>query len=111
MTHRSAGQMSEPSRAALAAAPAETRRVVAPNAGARQPRRRLCLGRVARLPHHQAPLDQLDDDLGGRLVVRAPGGVARHLGSGGPVAIEGMAVLLAWLVLYHMYRERIFLRI
>jgi predicted acyltransferase len=39
------------------------------------------------------------------------GGLARHLGEAGPVAIEFTAVLLAWLVLYHLYRQRVFLRI
>jgi hypothetical protein len=39
------------------------------------------------------------------------GGLARHLGEAGPVAIEFTAVLLAWLVLYHLYRQKIFLRI
>jgi predicted acyltransferase len=39
------------------------------------------------------------------------GGLAGHLGAAGPVAIEFTAVLLAWLVLYHLYRQKIFLRI
>jgi predicted acyltransferase len=39
------------------------------------------------------------------------GGLARHLGAAGPVAIAFTTVLLAWLVVYHLYRQRIFLRI
>jgi predicted acyltransferase len=39
------------------------------------------------------------------------GGLARHLGAAGPVVIAFSAVLLAWLVLFHLYRQRIFLRI
>jgi predicted acyltransferase len=39
------------------------------------------------------------------------GGLAGHLGPAGPVAIEFTAVLLAWLILFHLYRQRIFLRI
>jgi predicted acyltransferase len=39
------------------------------------------------------------------------GGLARHLGAGGPVLIAFSSVLLMWLVLYHLYRQRIFLRI
>jgi predicted acyltransferase len=39
------------------------------------------------------------------------GGLARHLGSAGPLAISFTTVLQVWLVLYHLYRHRIFLRI
>jgi predicted acyltransferase len=39
------------------------------------------------------------------------GGMARHLGAAGPVVIALGAVLLMWLVLYHLYRQKIFLRI
>ncbi|MEX2306015.1 MAG: DUF5009 domain-containing protein [Pirellulales bacterium] len=39
------------------------------------------------------------------------GGLARHLDRGGPVLIEFTAVLLIWLVAYHMYRHRIFVRV
>jgi predicted acyltransferase len=39
------------------------------------------------------------------------GGLARHLGSAGPLAISFTTILLVWLVLYHLYRQRIFLRI
>lgn len=39
------------------------------------------------------------------------GGLAGHLGAAGPVAIEFTAVMLAWLLVYHLYRQRIFLRI
>lgn len=39
------------------------------------------------------------------------GGLARHFGAAGPVVIAFTAVLLAWLLLYHLYRQRIFLRI
>ena len=46
-------------------------------------------------------------DISNRLV----GGLAGHLAAAGPVLVSFTAVLLAWLVLYHMYRQRIFLRI
>lgn len=46
-------------------------------------------------------------DISERLV----GGAASHLGAVGPFAIEFTAVLLAWLLLYHLYRYKIFLRI
>jgi predicted acyltransferase len=39
------------------------------------------------------------------------GGLAAHLGSGGPVLVTFTAVLLAWLVVYHLYRQRIFVRV
>jgi predicted acyltransferase len=39
------------------------------------------------------------------------GGLARHLGPAGPVAIAFTTVALVWLLLYHLYRQRIFLRI
>jgi predicted acyltransferase len=39
------------------------------------------------------------------------GGLAAHLGPAGPVLIAFTAVLLAWLLLYHLYRQKIFLRI
>jgi predicted acyltransferase len=39
------------------------------------------------------------------------GGLASHLGRGGPALIELTTVALVWLPLYHMYRQRIFLRI
>jgi len=40
------------------------------------------------------------------------GGLARHLGSvGGPFAIAATSFLLVWILLYHLYRQRIFLRI
>jgi predicted acyltransferase len=39
------------------------------------------------------------------------GGLGRHLGRGGPVFVELASMMLAWLVLYHLYRQRIFLRI
>jgi predicted acyltransferase len=39
------------------------------------------------------------------------GGLARHLGAAGPVLIAFTAVLLAWLLVYHLYRQKIFLRI
>src|SRR5262249_37422014 len=39
------------------------------------------------------------------------GGVARHLGAAGPFALALTTVLLVWLVLYHLYRHKIFLRI
>ncbi len=39
------------------------------------------------------------------------GGLARHLGSAGPFAIALTTVLLVWLLLYHLYRQKIFLRI
>jgi predicted acyltransferase len=39
------------------------------------------------------------------------GGLARHLGTAGPFAISLTAVFLMWLLLYHLYRQKIFLRI
>jgi predicted acyltransferase len=39
------------------------------------------------------------------------GGLARHMYSGGPVLIEFTAVLLIWLAAWHMYRQRIFVRV
>jgi predicted acyltransferase len=39
------------------------------------------------------------------------GGLAGHLGAAGPVVVAFTAVLLAWLLLYHLYRQRVFLRI
>jgi predicted acyltransferase len=39
------------------------------------------------------------------------GGLASHVGDAGPVLIQLATVLLAWLVVYHMYRQRIFVRI
>jgi predicted acyltransferase len=39
------------------------------------------------------------------------GGLARHMYRGGPILIECTAVLLIWLVAWHMYRQRIFVRV
>jgi predicted acyltransferase len=39
------------------------------------------------------------------------GGAASHAGSAGPLIVQFTAVLLAWLMLYHLYRQKIFLRI
>jgi predicted acyltransferase len=39
------------------------------------------------------------------------GGAASHAGTAGPLIIQFTAMLLAWLFLYHLYRQRIFLRI
>jgi predicted acyltransferase len=39
------------------------------------------------------------------------GGLANHLGSAGPFLIELTAVTLWWLILYDLYRRRIFIRI
>ncbi len=40
------------------------------------------------------------------------GGAARHLGSNaGALVVEATTVLLVWLLLYHLYRQKIFLRI
>lgn len=39
------------------------------------------------------------------------GGLAEHLGRAGPFAIHFTAVLIVWLLLYHMFRQRIFLRL
>jgi predicted acyltransferase len=39
------------------------------------------------------------------------GGLAGHVAAAGPLLIQFTAVLLAWLLLYHLYRQRIFLRI
>ena len=39
------------------------------------------------------------------------GGLARHMYRGGPILIEFTAVLLIWLAAWHMYRQRIFVRV
>lgn len=39
------------------------------------------------------------------------GGAASHVGAAGPLIVQFTAVLLAWLLLYHLYRHKIFLRI
>jgi predicted acyltransferase len=39
------------------------------------------------------------------------GGLARHLGTAGPALVELTSVLLVWMLLYHLYRQKIFLRI
>ncbi len=39
------------------------------------------------------------------------GGLASHLGPAGPFAIAFTTVLLVWLLLYHLHRHKIFLRI
>jgi predicted acyltransferase len=39
------------------------------------------------------------------------GGAARHAGAAEQLTVQFTAVLLAWLLLYHLYRQRIFLRI
>jgi predicted acyltransferase len=39
------------------------------------------------------------------------GSLASHLGRGGPALVEFGTVALVWLLLYHMYRQKIFLRI
>jgi predicted acyltransferase len=39
------------------------------------------------------------------------GGAARHAGSAGPAIVELTAMMLAWLLLYHLYRQKIFVRI
>jgi predicted acyltransferase len=39
------------------------------------------------------------------------GGLARHMYRGGPLLIQFSAVLLIWLVAWHMYRHRIFVRV
>jgi predicted acyltransferase len=39
------------------------------------------------------------------------GGLSRHLGAAGPFAVWLTTVLIVWLLLYHMYRRKIFLRI
>jgi predicted acyltransferase len=39
------------------------------------------------------------------------GGAASHAGTAGPLIVQSMAMLLTWLLLYHLYRQRIFLRI
>src|SRR4051794_5454812 len=39
------------------------------------------------------------------------GGFASHLGQAGPVVLALTSVLLVWLLLYHLYRHKIFLRI
>lgn len=39
------------------------------------------------------------------------GGLARHLGAGGPFLLALASVTLVWLLLYHLYRHKIFVRI
>jgi predicted acyltransferase len=39
------------------------------------------------------------------------GGLAAHFGAFGPVIVTFTAALLAWLVVYHLYRQKIFLRV
>jgi predicted acyltransferase len=39
------------------------------------------------------------------------GGLAEHLGAAGPLVIAFTTFMLVWLLLYHLYRQRIFLRI
>ena len=39
------------------------------------------------------------------------GGAASHAGTAGPLIVQATAMLLTWLFLYHLYRQRIFLRI
>jgi predicted acyltransferase len=39
------------------------------------------------------------------------GGAASHVGTAGPLIVQFTAVLLVWLFLYHLYRQKIFLRI
>jgi len=39
------------------------------------------------------------------------GGLASHLGRGGPALVEFATIGLVWLLLYHLYRQKIFLRI
>jgi predicted acyltransferase len=39
------------------------------------------------------------------------GGLASHLGAFGPTLVAFGTLLLAWLVVYHLYRQRIFLRV
>ena len=39
------------------------------------------------------------------------GGAARHAGSASELIVQFGAVLLAWVLLYHLYRQKIFLRI
>lgn len=53
--------------------------------------------------HYFVPFDAIAEGL--------VGGAARHLGQGGSIAIAFASVLLVWLVVYHMYRQRIFVRV
>jgi predicted acyltransferase len=39
------------------------------------------------------------------------GGLAKHLAAGGPFLLALGTVLIWWLILYHMYRRKLFLRI
>jgi predicted acyltransferase len=52
---------------------------------------------------HLLPFEQISEGL--------VGGLARHLGAGGPTLVAAMAVGLGWLVVYHLYRQKIFLRV
>jgi predicted acyltransferase len=53
--------------------------------------------------YHFVPFREIADGL--------VGGLARHMYRGGPILIEFAAVLLIWLVAWHMYRQRIFVRV
>jgi predicted acyltransferase len=39
------------------------------------------------------------------------GGLAQHLGAAGPTLVAATALGLGWLILYHLYRQKIFLRV
>lgn len=39
------------------------------------------------------------------------GGLAEHCGSGGPFLLAFTAILLWWLILFYLYRQKIFIRI
>ncbi len=52
---------------------------------------------------HLLPFEQISEGL--------VGGLARHLGAAGPTLVAATALGLGWLVLYHLYRQKIFLRV
>jgi predicted acyltransferase len=52
---------------------------------------------------HLLPFEQVSEGL--------VGGLARHLGAAGPTLVAATAVGLGWLVVYHLYRQKIFLRV
>src|SRR4051794_134548 len=59
---------------------------------------------IAYLAYHLViPFDKISANL--------VGGLANHLGQAGPVVLALTSVLLVWLLLYHLYRHKIFLRI
>jgi predicted acyltransferase len=53
--------------------------------------------------YHFIPFEQISEGI--------VGGLARHSGAAGPTVIAATSVTLVWLLLYHLYRQKIFLRV